>query len=106
MVDPAATEMRPRRLRVDEHVQGLDSLLASVLDANVAQVSLRQNEDMRKISAYAAILAVCTTVAGVYGMNFENMPELEWDLGYPWALLLMLVPSLLLYRGFKRNGWL
>ncbi|MDP9434622.1 MAG: magnesium and cobalt transport protein CorA [Actinomycetota bacterium] len=93
-------------LRADDRVRGLDALLQGTLDANVAQVTLRQNEDMRKISAYAAILTVCTTLAGIYGMNFEHMPELEWQFGYPFALGLMATISYLLYRGFKRNGWL
>ena len=93
-------------LRADERVTGLDGLLASSLDANVAQVTLQQNEDMRKISAYAAILTVCTTVAGVYGMNFEVMPELEWRLGYPFALALMGGVSTYMYRAFRRNRWL
>lgn len=93
-------------LRASDAVQGMDALLQSTMDANVAQVSLRQNEDMRKISAYAAILTLCTTVAGIYGMNFEHMPELGWALGYPFALLLMVGGSAVLYRAFRRNGWL
>ena len=93
-------------LRADERVSGLDALLQGTLDANVAQVTLRQNADMRKISSYAAILTCCTTIAGIYGMNFEHMPELGWVLGYPFALGLMAGVSYLLYRGFKRNGWL
>ena len=72
-------------LRVGEHVAALDSLLDSALNANVAQVGMRQNEDMRKISAWVAIAAVPTMLAGVYGMNFEQMPELSWTLGYPAA---------------------
>jgi len=93
-------------LRADERVIGMDGLLSSILDANVAQVTLQQNEDMRKITAYVAILAVCTLIAGVYGMNFENMPELRWDLGYPFALALMGGVSTYMYRAFRRNRWL
>jgi magnesium transporter len=93
-------------LRVAERVSGLDALLQSALDANVAQVTLQQNEDMRKISSYAAILTVCTTIAGIYGMNFDHMPELHWQLGYPYALLLMGGVSVVMYRAFRRNGWL
>ena len=93
-------------LRADDRVNGLDSLLQSTLDANVAQVTLQQNEDMRKISAYAAILTVCTTIAGIYGMNFEHMPELQWRLGYPFALSLMAGIGLYMHRAFRRNHWL
>ncbi len=93
-------------LRADDRVSVLDALLQSTLDANVAQVTLQQNSDMRKISAYAAILTVCTTVAGIYGMNFDHMPELHWRLGYPFALVLMATVSTVLYRAFRRNNWL
>jgi magnesium transporter len=93
-------------LRADERISSLDALLQSALDANVAQVSMQQNSDMRKISAYAAILTVCTTIAGIYGMNFDSMPELHWRYGYPYALLLMAGLSTVLYRAFRRNDWL
>jgi magnesium transporter len=65
-----------------------------------------QNDDMRTISSYAGLIAAPTLVAGVYGMNFQNMPELDWTFGYPFALLLMATLCFLLYRGFKRNHWL
>ena len=93
-------------LRVDEQVTTFRDLLTSVLEANLTQVSVRQNEDMRRISAWVAIIAVPTMVAGIYGMNFEHMPELEWQYGYPMALGLMLVICTGLYRYFKRAGWL
>ena len=93
-------------LRVSEHLGGLDALLDSALNANVAQVGMRQNEDMRKISAWVAIIATPTMIAGIYGMNFEHMPELEWPIGYPLALALMVVSCLVLYRNFKRRDWL
>ena len=67
---------------------------------------MRQNEDMRKISAWVAIAAVSTLIAGIYGMNFDVMPELRWRFGYPYALALMAVSSWLLHRGFRRNHWL
>jgi magnesium transporter len=72
----------------------------------MTQVSLQQNEDMRKISAWVAIAAVPTMIAGIYGMNFEHMPELEAAAGYPAVLLLMGVVCSLLYRAFRRSGWL
>lgn len=93
-------------LRAHDAVAGLDALLGDALDANIAQVTLQQNDDMRKISAWVAIAGVSTLVAGIYGMNFRNMPELHWRYGYGYALLLMSGLSLLLWRGFKRNGWL
>jgi magnesium transporter len=92
--------------RVHETVTGYDELLTSLLQANLAQLSIAQNEDMRKITAWAAIIAVPTAIAGIYGMNFEFMPELESRLGYPLVLVLIAVVCVLLYRGFKRNGWL
>ena len=67
---------------------------------------MQQNDDMRRISAWVAIAAVPTMIAGIYGMNFDNMPELHWRYGYPMALTLMVVLCLTLYRSFKRSGWL
>jgi magnesium transporter len=74
--------------------------------ANLARVSVLQNEDMRKISAWVAIAALPTMVAGIYGMNFDNMPELHQPWGYPVALGVMLIVCLALYRTFRRNDWL
>jgi len=89
-----------------DQVESFDDLLTNILNANLAQVSVRQNADMRRISAWVAIVAVPTMVAGIYGMNFEHMPELRWRYGYPLALLLMATACLLLFRAFKRSGWL
>ena len=72
-----------------EVVDTLDSLLSTAFDAHLARISVQQNDDMRKISAGAALIVVPTLIAGIYGMNFEHMPELTWTLGYPFALLLM-----------------
>ena len=76
------------------------------MEANLTQVSLRQNEDMRKMSAWVSILAVPTMIAGIYGMNFDHMPELDSRFGYPLILGLMASICLMLYRGFRRSGWL
>lgn len=92
--------------RTDIEVRTLDELLNSVLDAQQARVGTWQNDDMRRISAWAAIFAVPTMVAGVYGMNFAHMPELGWTYGYPLAVGLMAAASGALYRSFRRNGWL
>ena len=87
-------------------MEGFRELLTSVLAANLTQASVRQNEDVRKISAWAAIIAVPTLITGIYGMNFEHMPELTWRIGYPLALAVMALACLLLYRQFRRAGWL
>jgi magnesium transporter len=92
--------------RAHSRLEALSDMLSSVLQANLAQVAVRQNEDMRRISAWVAIIAVPTMIAGIYGMNFEHMPELEWELGYPLVLLVMAVACTGLYRYFKRVGWL
>ncbi|HEY3529118.1 MAG TPA: magnesium/cobalt transporter CorA [Nocardioides sp.] len=92
--------------RVAETVDGLDQLLSTAFDAHLAQISVQQNEDMRKISAAAAIVVVPTLIAGVYGMNFQHMPELSWRYGYPYAIALMAASCAVLWLWFKRSGWL
>jgi magnesium transporter len=91
---------------VVERVNGFDDLLTTLVAANLARVSVVQNEDMRKISAWVAIAAVPTMLAGIYGMNFEHMPELGWTFGYPLVIAVMATCCVLLYRSFKHNGWL
>jgi magnesium transporter len=93
-------------LRVDEQVDSHNELLTNVLNAHLAQVGMQQNEDMRKISAWAAILAVPTMVTGVYGMNFDHMPELHQWWGYPAAMMLIVAICVGLYRWFRKSGWL
>jgi len=93
-------------LRVSERVDAYEAILTSALNANLAQVGVRQNEDMRKISAWVAILAVPTMVAGIYGMNFEHMPELGWAYGYPLALGVMATACVSLFFFFRKRGWL
>jgi magnesium transporter len=92
--------------RMSAQVGSFRELLTNVLTANLTQVNIRQNEDVRKISAWAAIIAVPTLVTGIYGMNFEHMPELTWRVGYPAALVLMALVCLGLYRYFHKVGWL
>jgi len=92
--------------RMTEQIESYDRLLSDVLSAHLAQVGVRQNEDMRKISAWAAIFAVPTMIAGVYGMNFDDMPELRQWWGYPAALALMVCACVGLHRIFRRSGWL
>jgi magnesium transporter len=92
--------------RVSTRIENFRQLLDSALEANLTQVSMRQNEDMRKISAWVAIAAVPTMIAGIYGMNFDHMPELGWRFGYPAVLAIILTACLYLYWRFKRSGWL
>jgi len=103
---PYFRDVHDHLLRVQGRIETFRDLLGAALHANLTQVSVRQNEDMRKISAWVAILAVPTSVAGIYGMNFEHMPELRWELGYPAVLLVILMVCLYLYWRFKRAGWL
>lgn len=92
--------------RLDEHLDGYDKLLGDMLSVHLSQVSVRQNEDVRKISSWAAIAAAPTLVASIYGMNFQHMPELSWTFGYPLAIALMGGVCFTLYRLFRRSGWL
>jgi magnesium transporter len=92
--------------RVGDAVDTLDNQLSSAFDANSSRIGVQQNDDMRRMSAWAAIAAVITVLAGIYGMNFAHMPELQWSFGYPWGLALMAIASTVLYRRFKKSGWL
>jgi magnesium transporter len=93
-------------LRLIGRIEGFRDLLSSALQANLTQATVRQNEDMRRISAWVAILAVPTGVAAIYGMNFTHMPELQWRFGYPGVLILIVCISAFLYWRFRRSGWL
>jgi magnesium transporter len=92
--------------RAHDRIYTHDALLTDVLNANVAQVSMRQNDDMRKISAWVAIAALPTMIAGLYGMNFDNMPELHSRYGYPLVLAFMATTCIALHRNFKHRNWL
>lgn len=92
--------------RIDEQLHDQRDLLTGALDANLSLITLRQNEVVRAISAWAAIIALPTFIASVYGMNFRYMPELDLKLGYPLALLAMVLVVLAMYRFFKRIRWL
>jgi magnesium transporter len=93
-------------IRINEMVDMLRELLTSALEANLSLVAVRQNEAMKRLAGWAAIIAVPTMIAGVYGMNFRFMPELEWSWGYPLVMLGMLGACGFLYMKFKRAGWL
>ncbi len=93
-------------IRVDDQLNDQRDLLEGILQANLSLITLRQNKVVRSISAWAAIIAVPTFIASIYGMNFEDMPELGWGIGYPGALLLMVIAVFAMHRYFRRIGWL
>ena len=99
-------DVQDRVLRVTERVQGFRDLLTNILSVNLTLIGVEQNNQMKKISAWAAVVIVPTLIAGIYGMNFDYMPELHWRYGYYMALSMMALIALVLYGMFKRSGWL
>jgi magnesium transporter len=106
-------DVQDHAVRIVEQADGFRQLLQNILSVNLTletkaltEISNEQNEEVKKISAWAAILFAPTLVGTVYGMNFEHMPELRWTLGYPFALTLMLVLGIALYGLFKRRRWI
>jgi magnesium transporter len=105
-VRPYVRDVYDHSVRINESVDTLRELLTSALEANLSLIAVAQNESMKKLAAWAAIIAVPTMIAGIYGMNFEHMPELHWAFGYPAAMTLMVGACVGLYVHFKRSGWL
>ncbi len=103
---PFFTDVLDHLLQVVEHAETYDRLLSDILSAHLSHVSVQQNDDMRKISAWVAMAAVPTMIAGIYGQNFDNIPELHWKYGYFFALGLMAGAVALLYVLFRRSKWL
>ncbi|WP_336249907.1 magnesium and cobalt transport protein CorA [Stomatohabitans albus] len=99
-------DVQDHLLRVNSRMASNRDLLNQILTVNATLVAERQNEDMKRVSSWAAMLVVPTVVSGIYGMNFTHMPELDWAYGYPMALILMFALSLGLYFLFKRRNWL
>ncbi len=93
-------------LRVSQQLDGLRDMVITAMSVNLSMISLQYNEVMKNLAAYAALVAVPTLIAGIYGMNFQHMPELKWEYGYPFALALMFGIDGLLVRRFRRIGWL
>jgi magnesium transporter len=93
-------------LRVVEKTEELRQTLQNALSVNATLVGQRQNDAMKKISGWAAIIFAPTLISGIYGMNFDRMPELHWYWGYPIALTVMLAFAVFLYVMFKRRNWL
>ncbi|CAM4043909.1 Magnesium transport protein CorA [Corynebacterium diphtheriae subsp. lausannense] len=89
-----------------DHVANFDERLSSLIDAGVAKISLQQNSDMRAISAYVGLAAVPTLIAGIYGMNFENMPELATNYGYYIVILVMVLTVSLMWWYFRNMNWI
>jgi len=103
---PYFADLRGRLARAVERVAGFDDLVNSILQVRLAQVSVDQNDDMRKIASWAAIAAVPTVIAGIYGMNFEVIPGLAWQWGFPVTVGVMVAAALAIYWRLKRAGWL
>jgi magnesium transporter len=99
-------DVHDHAVRTASQVEQYRDLLTSVLEANLTQVGVRQNEDMRKISAWVAVAVVPTLIAGIFGMNFTRMPGINRDWGFPVAMAVMAIAALSLYRWFRRSGWL
>jgi magnesium transporter len=95
-----------RVLRVGDLVESQRDLLTGLLEANLAVTSNQLNQVMKKMTSWGAILIVATLIAGIYGMNFSHMPELQWEFGYPLALGFMALATFVLWRWFKKKGWL
>jgi len=92
--------------RIEDAIATQRELLTSILQANLAVISVQQNDVVKKISGWAAVIAVPTLIASIYGMNFEYMPELKWHYGYPAVLAVMVTIGFVLHRVLRRAGWL
>jgi len=103
---PYFRDVYDHAIRINEMVDALRELLTTALEANLSLISVAQNDAMKRLAGWAAIFAVPTMIAGIYGMNFRVMPELDWPLGYPLIWALMLGACGFLYLRFKRSGWL
>jgi magnesium transporter len=105
-VRPYFRDVYDHAIRINEMIDVLRELLTTALEANLSLVAVSQNDAMKRLAGWAAIFAVPTMIAGIYGMNFKFMPELDWLFGYPMAMVLMIGACAFLYYKFKRSGWL
>jgi magnesium transporter len=105
-LEPYYRDVYDHVLRATDYLDNLRDILSSALEAHLAVVSNRLNEIMKRLTSWGAIILVPTLLAGIWGMNFRHMPELTWTIGYPLALGLMVLSGGLLYRAFKRRGWI
>jgi magnesium transporter len=93
-------------LRISQQLDGLRDMVITALSVNMSMITLGENEVMKRLAAYGALVTVPTLIAGIYGMNFQGMPELKWAYGYPMALFLMFGIDALLFLKFRKTGWL
>jgi magnesium transporter len=93
-------------VRLNQSLDSLRDTVATAIQVNLAMITIGESEVTKRLAAYGALVAVPTMIAGVYGMNFENMPELKWALGYPFALAMMVVIDVVLFLRFRKAGWL
>ncbi len=93
-------------LRINQSIDSLRDMVTTAISVNLSLITLQENETTKRLAAYAALVAVPTMIAGIYGMNFEHMPELKWAFGYPLSLVAMTVIDVYLFRRFRRAGWL
>jgi len=93
-------------LRLSQQLDGLRDMVITALSVNLSMITLQENVVTKRLAAYAALVAVPTMIAGIYGMNFKHMPELDWELGYPLTLLVMGAIDAYLFWKFRKTGWL
>ncbi len=103
---PYFQDVHDHVIRIADLIDTLQQLSHTALESNLALISVAQNDDTKRLAAWAAILAVPTMIAGLYGMNFKYMPETEWTFGYPVVLAVMFSACGFLYRWFRKVGWL
>ena len=92
--------------RLNQSLDAIRDMVTMAMSVHLSLSTMQENETTKRLAAYAALIAVPTMIAGLYGMNFENMPELRWNLGYPVALLTMTVIDVYLFYRFRKTGWL
>jgi magnesium transporter len=92
--------------RINQSIESLRDMVTTAISVNLSLITLQENETTKRLAAYAALVAVPTMIAGIYGMNFEHMPELHWFLGYPLSLAMMVGLDAYLFFRFRKAGWL
>jgi magnesium transporter len=93
-------------MRINQSIDALREMVTTALSVNLSLITVSENETTKRLASYAALVAVPTMVAGIYGMNFKQMPELNWEYGYPMAVAIMFVIDIILFFKFRRAGWL
>ena len=93
-------------IRINQSIDSLRETVTTAISVNLSLITLQENETTRRIAAYAALVAVPTMIAGVYGMNFKHMPELSWEFGYPLVISIMAILDSVLFYNLRKAGWL